>query len=118
MAGEVPAYKIYEDELTYAFLTIEPVQPGHTLVISRVQVDHLEDLEPEDYQAVMDTTRKLMLHMRDELGCERVCLKIEGFEIPHAHVHLIPCNTAADLFEPTYEAGEDELRDMQQRLAY
>ena len=116
--GELPSYKIYEDELTYAFLNINPVQPGHILVVPRQQVDHLEDLEDEDYEAVMSTVKLLMQHMRDELQVERVCLRVEGFEIAHAHVHIIPCDTEADLMAESYEAGEDELADMHERLSY
>lgn len=116
--GDIPSYKIYEDERTYAFLDINPVQPGHTLVIPKTQVDHIGDLEPDDYQAVMKTTKILMQNMRDELQVERVCLKVEGFEVPHAHVHLIPCNTAEDFMQSSYEAAEDELLDMQERLSY
>lgn len=116
--GDIPSYKVYEDERTYAFLDINPVQAGHTLVIPKVQVDHLGDLEPEDYQAVMATAKLLMQNMREELQVERVCLKVEGFEVPHAHVHLVPCNTAEDFNQSPYEANEDELLDMQQRLSY
>lgn len=116
--GDLPCYKIYEDERTFAFLNINPQQPGHSLVVPKVQVDHLEDLDDEDYRAVMATVKKLMLHIRDELQAERVCSKVEGFEIPHAHVHLIPCDTSEDFMTPTYEASSDELADMHERLAY
>lgn len=116
--GEIPCYKIYEDERTFAFLDINPRQPGHMLVVPREQVDHLEDLEDEDYQALMSTVKKLSQHMRDELQVERVCIIVEGFEVPHAHIHLIPCDTAEDFVATPYEASEDELRDMSERLAY
>ncbi len=116
--GELPSYKIYEDELTYAFLDINPIQPGQILVVPREQVDHLEDLEPEDYLAVMNTVKLLMQHMREELQPERVCLRVEGFEVPHAHIKLIPCSTEADVMAEPYEAGEDELVDMHTRLSY
>ena len=116
--GDLPSYKVYEDEKTYAFLNINPRQPGSVLVVPREQVDHLEDLEPEDYSALMDTVRRLMLHICDTLQCERVCVRVEGFEVAHAHVHLIPCLTEADIEAEPYEAGEDELRDMEERLLF
>lgn len=116
--GELPSMKIYEDERTYAFLNINPVQPGHIIVVPREQVDHLEDLEPEDYLAVMETVKLLMQHMRDEIQPERVCLRVEGFEVPHAHVHIIPCNTEADVMAESYEASPEELADMHERLSY
>lgn len=118
ISGELPSYKIYEDELSYAFLNINPVQPGHVLVVPKNQIDHFEDMEDDDFQAVMRTTRLLMKHLRDELQVERVGLKVEGFEVPHAHVHLIPCNTGEDMKQSPYEASEDELQDMVERLAY
>ncbi len=116
--GMIPCYKIYEDERTFAFLDINPTQPGQTLVVPRAQVDHFEDLDPEDYAAVLHTTKLLSQNMRDELQVERVCLVVEGFEVPHAHVKLIPCNTAEDLRAPSYEASSEELLDMAERLAY
>jgi len=116
--GDIPSYKIYEDERTYAFLNINPVQPGHILVVPREQVDHLEDLEDEDYFAVMKTAKTLMHHMHEELQPERVCMRVEGFQVPHAHVHLIPCDTEADVMSQAYEASTEELQDMHQRLMY
>ena len=116
--GEIPSYKIYEDERTFAFLDINPIQPGHTLVVPKSQVDHFEDLEPEDYEALMHTVKLLSQNMRDELQVERICIVVEGFEVPHTHIHLIPCNTEEDFHSPKYEAGKDELLDMAERLAY
>lgn len=116
--GELPSMKVYEDERTYAFLNINPVQPGHIIVVPREQVDHLEDLQLEDYLAVMRTVKLLMQHMRDELQPERVCLRVEGFEVAHAHVHIIPCDTEADVMSQPYEAGSDELADMHEQLMY
>lgn len=116
--GELPCYRVYEDDRTFAFLNINPRQPGSVLVVPREQVDHLEDLEPDDYSALMDTVRRLMLHIRDELQCERVCVEVQGFQVPHAHIHLVPCLSEADMDAQPYEAGEDELRDMEERLLY
>lgn len=116
--GELPSYKIYEDERTFAFLNIQAIQPGHMLVVPKTQVDHLEDLEDEDYQALMATVKKLMLHMRDILQVERVCMQVEGFQVPHAHIHLIPCDTGADFKSPPYDVQETELQDMHERLMF
>lgn len=116
--GEIPSYKIYEDERTYAFLDIRPIQYGQVVVVPRVQVDHLEDLEIEDFQAVMDTTRKLMAHIREVLQPERVCVVVEGFEIPHAHVKLIPCMSPSDMLAEPREADDDELSQLVEHLAY
>lgn len=89
--GELPSYKIYEDDKTYAFLDIEPETPGHTLVVPKVEVDKIYDLEPEDYDAVMATVKKLAKHFDEVLG-ERTMIKIVGIDVPHAHVHLLPVN--------------------------
>lgn len=116
--GDIPCYKIYEDEKTIAFLDINPIQPGHTLVVPKAQVDHLEDLGEEDYAALMKTMKLLMLHIRDELQVERVCVKVFGFDVPHAHIHLVPCDTSEDFAAEPVAVEEDELVEMCERLAY
>lgn len=118
--GEIPSHKIYEDANTFAFLDIHPIQPGHTLVVPKVQVDKLEDLPDVDYRAVMATVKLLMPRLRSVLRVKRACLIVEGFDVPHAHVHIVPCETAADFLnrrpmenEPDYEtlaAIADKLR--------
>jgi len=89
--GEIPCYKIYEDEKTMAFLDIEPEVSGHILVIPKVEVDKVYELEADDYDAVMATVKKLAQHMNKVLG-ERIMIKIVGIDVPHAHVHLMPVN--------------------------
>jgi histidine triad (HIT) family protein len=88
--GEIPAEKVYEDGENIAFLTIQPIQPGHTLVVPKKQIDHLWDLPDEDYQSLMTATKKVANRLREILGKKRVGVKVEGFEINHAHIHLIP----------------------------
>lgn len=87
--GEIPCYKIYEDEKTLAFLDINPEVPGHTLVVSKVEVDRIYDLKDKDYQALMATVKKLARHFEDVTG-KRTILKVIGVDVPHAHVHLLP----------------------------
>ena len=87
--GEIPCYKIYEDDRTLAFLDIHPDTPGHTLVIPKAEVDKIYDLEDEDYQALMSTVKKLSRHMEKVLGA-RTLWKVVGTDVPHAHVHLTP----------------------------
>jgi histidine triad (HIT) family protein len=88
--GKIPSHKVYEDEKTFAFLDIYPVQEGHLLVIPKKQVEFLWDLEEEDYQAVMATAKKLAIHLRNVLNVPYVGEKVVGTDVPHAHVHLIP----------------------------
>ncbi len=117
--GEIPCYKIYEDEKTFAFLDINPTQPGHTLVIPKNQIEFLWDLSDPDYRALMDTCKKISRHIRDTLEVKYVGVKVIGEEVPHAHVHLIPLNSASDFFELRPEASRpdpDELSKMAQKL--
>jgi histidine triad (HIT) family protein len=106
--GEIPAYKIYEDELTLAFLDIHPVQPGHVLVIPKQQIEFVWDLPDELYQAVMATTKKVALHMRETLSAPYVHERIVGIDVPHAHVQLIPFSDSAQLrVQPDMDADPD-----------
>lgn len=114
--GELPCYKIYEDERTLAFLDIEPEAAGHTLVIPKVEVDRVYDLSDEDYVAVMNTVKKLARHMEDVLG-QRTMIKIVGTDVPHAHVHLLPINEnwAGERF---LKPSDDEMEAMRAKLEY
>lgn len=118
--GEIPCHKIYEDDKTIAFLDIHPVQPGHTLVIPKVQVDHVWDLSDEDYTALTNTVKKISLHLREHLNVQRVGLQVIGFDVPHAHIHLVPMNTISEFREtPDMNAEPDHqaLAALAQKLA-
>ena len=116
--GEIPCHKVYEDDLTLAFLDIRPVQPGHILVVPKKQVDHLWDLPDEDYQAVMATCKKVAQRMRRVLGVARVGVRVIGEEVPHAHVQLIPFNTIQQYIgPPNLNADDKALAEMAAKLA-
>lgn len=87
--GEIPCYKIYEDDKSFAFLDIHPESKGHVLVIPKTEVDKIYDLPDEDYQALMATVKKLSKHLESRLGA-RILWKVVGTDVPHAHVHLMP----------------------------
>ena len=114
IAGEIPCYKIYEDEKTLAFLDIHPETPGHTLVVPKVEVDKLYELQMEDYLAVMKTVKMLASRMEKILG-KRTLMKVIGTDVPHAHVHLVS-------LDPDYQYGqvvemtEEEMKEMQKNL--
>lgn len=91
--GEIPCHKIYEDDKTLAFLDIHPVQPGHVLVVPKVQVDEFQNLATEDYQAVWTTVQQVAKQQKAVLSCPRVGVQVIGVDVPHAHVHLIPFAT-------------------------
>ncbi|MBQ3445114.1 HIT domain-containing protein [Candidatus Saccharibacteria bacterium] len=98
IGGEIPSYKIYEDDKTYAFLDINPETKGHTLVVPKLEVDKIYELPDEDYEALMHTVKKLSIHMEKVLGA-RTLWKVIGTDVPHAHVHLLP-------FDETWEHGK------------
>lgn len=117
--GEIPCHKVYEDDKTLAFLDINPIQPGHTLVIPKIQAEFVWDLEPADYQALMDTVKKVALKMRETLDFKYIGEKIIGIDVPHAHVHLIPFNAVEEFIVPDYphaEPNHSELAKMAERL--
>lgn len=89
ISGEIPCYKIYEDDKTFAFLDIHPETRGHTLVVPKVEVDKIYELPDDDYQALMATAKKLSSHLEKATG-NRIIWKVIGTDIPHAHIHLEP----------------------------
>ena len=115
IAGEIPSYKIYEDDKTFAFLDIHPETMGHTLVVPKKEVDKIYDLEDEDYEALMKTVKKLSHHMEEKLG-SRIIWKVVGTDVPHAHVHLMPLDENWQ-YGKTLEPTEAEFRKIQQKLA-
>lgn len=114
--GEIPCYKIYEDDKTFAFLDIHPETKGHTLVVPKKEVDKLYDLEDEDYFAVMDTARKLSSHMEKVLGA-RTLWKVVGTDVPHAHIHLMPLDNTWQ-YGHTLELTPEEFETIRQKLTY
>lgn len=106
--GDIPCYKVYEDNKTFAFLDIHPVQPGHVLVVPKKQVEFVWDLEEEDYRALMETVRRMAVHVRDALNTPYVGSKVIGVDVPHAHIHLIPFSETSQLrLEPDMSAEPD-----------
>jgi histidine triad (HIT) family protein len=117
--GDIPCHKIYEDNLTLAFLDIHPVQPGHVLVVSKKQIEFVWDLSDTDYRAVMATTKKVALRLREVLGVTYVGERIVGVDVPHAHVQIIPFNTVAEYKIPqdmTSEPDHAALATMAEKL--
>jgi histidine triad (HIT) family protein len=104
--GDIPAHKIYEDDQVLAFLDIHPVQPGHTLVIPKTQIEFVWDLPQEEYAAVMEVARRVALQLRSVLGTRYVGERIVGVDVPHAHVQLIPFNEVAEYKTPQDMSAE------------
>lgn len=117
--GELPSYKIYEDEYVIAILDLNPIQKGHVLVIPKQEVDQLFELDEVMYDEMMRRVRYMAQVMKAKIGCARVCVFVEGYGVPHVHVHLVPTNKPEDFDKiHVYKASEDELREMQELLAH
>jgi histidine triad (HIT) family protein len=96
--GEIPCHKVYEDDTVIAFLDIHPIQPGHILVVPKVQVEQFTELDEQTYEHLMNVSHTLAKHLQAETHCWRVMLRIEGFDVPHTHVHLVPTNHENDSY--------------------
>ena len=120
--GEIPSYKIYEDAKTFAFLDIHPIQPGHTLIVPKQEVEFVWDLEPEDYQALMATAQKVAKRLQVVFPEKsRVAMHIEGLDVPHAHLKIFPFDTDEEFrYHPDIQAEPDHaaLAAMAKKLAF
>ena len=99
--GEIPAWKVAEDDNFFAFLDIFPVAKGHTLVIPKKEVDYLFDLDEETYVGLQLFAKKVALGLQKAIPCKKVGVMVLGLEVPHAHIHLIPMQSEADLLNFT-----------------
>jgi histidine triad (HIT) family protein len=96
VAGEIPCYKVAEDEHHLAFLDINPNTAGHTLCIPKKETDRLMDLEAQAYSDLMNFSRKVAIALRQVVPCKRIGMSVIGLEVPHVHAHLIPLNEMSD----------------------
>ena len=112
---EIPSYKIYEDDQTYAFLDIHPETRGHILVVPKVEVDKIYDLDDETFIALMLTAKKLAKHLESKTG-HRTLWKIIGTDVPHAHIHLMP-EDAKWQYSKTLDLTPEEFEQIRANLA-
>lgn len=116
--GEIPSYKIMEDEMFFAFLDIYPLREGHTLVIPKLEVDKIFDL-PADYLGKMLVfAQPIAKAIEQSFSCNRCGIAVIGLEVPHAHMHLVPINTSNDLnfTKPKLKLTEDQLKTSQEKI--
>jgi len=116
--GEIPSYKVAEDASHYAFLDINPVQKGHTLVVPKKEVDYIFDLEPDDLASLTVFAQQVAKKIKKVTGCKKVAMVVLGLEVPHAHIHLIPINSEADVdFHKKVELTPDEFKKVAEELS-
>jgi histidine triad (HIT) family protein len=97
ISGEIPCFKIAENEHCFAFLDIQPLMKGHTLVIPKTEVDYLFDLGDDVYQDLMTFSKRISKAIKKAIPCNRIGVAVIGLEVPHAHIHLVPINQMDDI---------------------
>ncbi|RIH63825.1 HIT family protein [Mariniphaga sediminis] len=119
VAGEIPAYKVAEDENFLAFLDIFPVAKGHTLVIPKKEVDYLFDLDNELYAGLQLFAKKVASGLKNAIPCKKVGVLVLGLEVPHAHIHLIPMQDESDVlnFSKKLSLSEAEFEEIRDKIS-
>ena len=119
IAGEIPCYKIAEDQNNFAFLDINPVAPGHVLVVPKKEVDYLFDLNDQDYASLQIFAKQVATAVKAAMPCVRVGVAVMGLEVPHAHIHLIPINEEKDMnfFKEKVQLPQEEMVRIAQAIA-
>lgn len=115
--GEIPCYKVAEDDRFFAFLDIDPNSKGHTLCVPKKEVDNILDLDEETYLGLMKFSRKVGLALEKTVDCNRVGISVIGLEVPHVHVHLIPIKEMKDMtFRHKVSMTNDEFVDLAKKI--
>ncbi len=116
ITGEIPSFKIWEDKKHIAFLDIMPVQRGQTLVIPKKEVDYIFDLDDNDYHDLMKASKVVAQMLKKTLKTTRIGIVVEGLEVPHVHVKLIPIDHTHSLSSPPQKASMDDLANLQKEI--
>ena len=119
VAGEIPCYKVAENDRYFAFLDINPVAKGHTLVIPKHEVDYIFDLDDEEYAGLMQFAKKVADAMRATIECKRIGVAVLGLEVPHTHVHLVPISKESDMnfFKEKLSLPAEEMAEIARKIA-
>jgi len=119
IAGEIPSYKVAEDDLFYAFLDINPVAKGHTLVVPKQEVDYIFDQSDVMLGAHMQFAKRVANAIQKAIPCNRVGVCVMGLEVPHAHIHLIPLNSEGDMDfrKEKLKLSSDEMQEICQKIS-
>lgn len=116
--GEIPCYKIAEDDNYFAFLDIGPLAKGHTLVIPKMEVDYFFDLDDETMKGISVFAKRVALAIEKTIECKRVGVAVLGLEVPHAHIHLVPIQSESDISfsKPKLKLSSEEMENIAQRI--
>ena len=116
--GEIPCYKIAEDESYFAFLDINPLREGHTLVIPKREEDYLFDLDDQELSGLIVFAKKVAKAIEKEVDCERIGIAVLGLEVPHAHIHLVPINGIYDIdfSKPKLELSRGDFVEIAEKI--
>ncbi len=119
IAGEIPSYKVAEDDKHYAFLDINPVAPGHTLVVPKREVSYIFDLSDDELAQLNIFAKKVAKALEKAVPCKRIGVTVIGLEVPHAHIHLIPINQESDMsFSKARPAADaDDMKRIAEAIA-
>jgi len=117
-AGEIPSYKVAENDCFYAFLDINPLVKGHTLVIPKHEVDYIFDLEDEELAAMHLFAKSVAKAIEKAIPCKRIGVAVMGLEVPHAHIHLIPINKESDMIisNPKQKFSDEEFSKISESI--
>lgn len=120
IAGDIPSYKIAEDDRHYAFLDINPLAEGHTLVVPKKEVDYLFDLDDEDLQKLMVFAKKVARQIQKNIPCNRIGVAVIGLDVPHAHIHLVPINGGGDLDfnKEKLKLSPEQFKAIQEKISF
>jgi histidine triad (HIT) family protein len=118
IAGQIPSYKIAENETCFAFLDVFPLVPGHTLVVPKIEVDNIHELDTETHAALFAFSKQIARAIGKAIPCKKVGMAVVGLEVPHAHIHLVPLNQVADLdfSKPKVKASDESLMHVQKLI--
>lgn len=118
-AGEIPSYKVAEDEKHFAFLDINPVHPGHVLVIPKKEVDYIFDLSDDEYSALLLFAKKVAGALKRAIPCRKVGVTVIGLDVPHAHIHLVPMDKGDDMnfCAPKLTLPEEEMKEIASKIS-
>lgn len=119
VAGEIPCYKVAENDHFLAFLDIFPLAKGHTLVIPKKETDYIFDMDSEEYKELWAFAKEVAKAQKQVIPCERIGVAVIGLEVPHAHIHLVPINGVSDIdfSRPKLQFSKEEMEEIASKIA-